>query len=63
MLRGGLKERVEDAILSKNMFISIFLNREEIERLLKQHNKGINNAKPIYSIYILFKTFERLAKY
>ena len=62
MIRTNLKERIEDTILSKNLGISSHFNRNEIEKLLKLHNKGINNTKPIWSIYILFKTFERLAK-
>tara|TARA_B100000686_G_scaffold149590_1_gene156867 strand:+ start:30869 stop:32740 length:1872 start_codon:yes stop_codon:yes gene_type:complete len=62
MIRTNLKEKIEDTILSKNLGISNFFNSNEIEKLLKLHNKGINNTKPIWSIYILFKTYERLAK-
>ena len=62
MIRGSLKEKIEDTILSKNINISSYFNRIEIENLLKQHYKGINNTKPIWNIYMLFKTFERLAK-
>jgi len=62
MIRTNLKERIEDTVLSKNLGISSHFNRNEIEKLLKLHYKGINNTKPIWSIYILFKTFERLAK-
>ena len=62
MIRGSLKEKIEDTLLSKNLYISNYFNREQIEKLIQQHHKGINNTKPIWSIYILYKTFERLAK-
>ena len=62
MIRGSLKEKIEDTLLSKNLDISNYFNREQIEKLIQQHHKGINNTKPIWSIYILYKTFERLAK-
>ena len=62
MLRGPLKEKVEDTLLSTNYLISKYFNRSELENLLKNHFKGIDNRKPIWAIYMLYKNTERLSK-
>ena len=62
MLRGPLKEKVEDTLLSTNYLISKYFNRSELESLLKNHFKGIDNRKPIWAIYMLYKNTERLSK-
>ena len=62
MLRGPLKEKVEDTLLSTNYLISKYFNRGELENLLKNHFKGIDNRKPIWAIYMLYKNAERLSK-
>ncbi len=62
MLRGPLKEKVEDTLLSTNYLVSKYFNRSELESLLKSHFKGIDNRKPIWAIYMLYKNTERLSK-
>ena len=62
MLRGPLKEKVEDTLLSTNGSISKYFNRPVLENLLKNHFKGIDNRKPIWAIYMLYKSTERLSK-
>ena len=62
MLRGPLKEKVEDTLLSTNCSISKYFNRPALENLLKNHFKGIDNRKPIWAIYMLYKSTERLSK-
>jgi len=62
MLRGPLKEKVEDTLLSNNCSISKYFNRPELENLLKNHFKGFDNRKPIWAIYMLYKNTERLSR-
>ena len=63
MMRGVLKEKIEDTLLSSNNIISEFFNRNYIEKTLADHNKGIDNRKPIWSIYMLYKASEKLSKH
>jgi len=63
MMRGPLKERIEDTLLSSNNIASEFFNRKNIEKTLKDHQKGIDNRKPIWAIYMLYKAAENLSKY
>jgi len=60
MMRGALRERIEDTLLSSNHSLDNIFNRKNIEIILKQHWKGIDNRKPIWAIYMLHKTTERL---
>ena len=62
MIRGPLKEKIEDTLLSSNNMVSEFFDRKNIEKLLKDHEKGIDNRKPIWAIYMLYKTSENLSK-
>ena len=40
-----------------------FFNRKNIEKTLKDHEKGIDNRKPIWATYMLFKAADSLTKY
>ena len=62
MIRGPLKEKIEDTLLSNNILISRYFNKEKLEILLKDHSRGIDNRKPIWAIYMLYKNIERLLK-
>jgi len=62
MIRGPLKERVEDTLLSSSYPVSKYFDRSKLENLIKNHSKGIDNRKPIWAIYMLYKNTERLAK-
>jgi len=62
MIRGPLKEKIEDTLLSSNNMVSEFFDRKNIEKILKDHEKGIDNRKPIWAIYMLYKTSENLSK-
>ena len=62
MIRGPLKEKIEDTLLSSDNKVSQYFNKPAIETLLANHSKGIDNRKPIWAIYMLYKTTERLSK-
>ena len=62
MIRGPLKERIEDTLLSSSYPVSKYFNKTALEELLKNHFKGIDNRKPIWAIYMLYKNTERLSK-
>ena len=62
MIRGPLKERVEDTLLSSSYPVSKYFDKSKLESLIKNHSKGIDNRKPIWAIYMLYKNTERLAK-
>ena len=62
MIRGPLKERIEDTLLSSNYPVSKYFDKTNLESLIKNHSKGIDNRKPIWAIYMLYKNTERLAK-
>jgi len=62
MIRGPLKERIEDTLLSSSYPASQYFNKTELERLIKNHSRGIDNRKPIWAIYMLYKNTERLSK-
>ena len=63
MMRGPLKEKIEDTLLSSNNLVSDFFDRNNIEKTLKNHEKGIDNRKPIWATYMLYKAAESLSKY
>jgi asparagine synthase (glutamine-hydrolysing) len=63
MMRGALKEKIEDTLLSSNNMATEFFDRKNIEKTLKDHEKGIDNRKPIWAIYMLYKATESLSKY
>ena len=50
MIRGPLKERIEDTLLSNSYPVSKYFNKPELEKLLKNHFQGIDNRKPIWAI-------------
>ncbi len=60
MMRGPLKEKIEDTLLSSNKNLNHIFNRKNVEKLLKDHWNGIDNRKPIWAIYVLHKTTARL---
>ena len=60
MMRGSLKEKIEDTLLSSNNSLNEIFNRKNIEIILKEHWNGIDNRKPIWAIYMLHKATERL---
>ena len=62
MMRGPLKEKIEDTLLSSNNNVSDFFERKNIEKTLKDHQRGIDNRKPIWAMYMLYKASERLSK-
>jgi len=62
MMRESLKEKIEDTLLSSNIKLDHIFDRKNIELLLKDHWKGIDNRKPIWAIYMLHKTTEKLIK-
>jgi hypothetical protein len=63
MMRGPLKEKIEDTLLSSNNSVSDFFERKNIEKTLKDHQNGIDNRKPIWAVYMLYKAAENLSKY
>ena len=63
MIRGPLKEKIGDTLLSSNNLVSDFFDRNNIEKALKNHEKGIDNRKPIWATYMLYKAAESLSKY
>ena len=63
MMRGPLKEKIEDTLLSSSNIVSEFFDRKNIEKTLKNHGKGIDNRKPIWATYMLFKAADSLTKY
>lgn len=60
MMRGALKEKIEDTLLSKNNSLDGIFNRTNVEKTLKDHWDGIDNRKPIWAMYMLHKVSERL---
>ena len=62
MIRGALKEKIQDTLLSKSYPVSQYFNKPELEKLLNNHFQGIDNRKPIWAIYMLYKNTERLSK-
>lgn len=62
MIRGPLKERITDTLLSSSYPISNYFNKPELNKLLTNHFNGIDNRKPIWAIYMLYKNTERLSK-
>ena len=62
MMRGALKERIEDTLLSSSNNIKDYFSKKSIEKTLNDHWKGIDNRKPIWAIYMLYKTAENISK-
>ena len=62
MIRGPLKEKITDTLLSSSNPISSYFNKPQLDKLLSNHFKGIDNRKPIWAIYMLYKNTERLSK-
>ena len=62
MIRGPLKQRIEDTLLSTSYPVSKYFNKSKLENLIKNHSKGIDNRKPIWAIYMLYTNTERLRK-
>ena len=53
---------IEDTLLSQNNKMSNYFDLKSIEKILKRHCKGIDNRKPLWAIYMLYKNFEKLSK-
>ena len=62
MIRGPLKEKIEETLLSEKLPVSDYFNKTKLEKLLTDHFNGIDNRKPIWAIYMLYKNTERLLK-
>ena len=62
MLRTSLKNKVSDTLLSNNAKILEFVNKEKLSKILDGHNKGKDNRKMIWSLYILEKCIENNLK-
>ena len=56
MLRTPLKEKVSDTLTSNKTRILEFVDKKEIKNMLNSHNKGIDNRKMIWSLYMLEKS-------
>ncbi len=62
MIKGPLKEKIEDTLLTSNNKLNDIFIRKNIEKILNDHWRGIDNRKPIWAVYMLYKTTERLSK-
>jgi len=62
MIRGPLKEKITETLLCENFPVSEYFNKAKLEKLLTDHFNGIDNRKPIWAIYMLYKNNERLLK-
>ena len=62
MLRTSLKNKVSDTLLSNNAKVLEFVNKEKLSKILDDHNKGKDNRKMIWSLYILEKCIENNLK-
>lgn len=62
MIRGPLKEKIADTLMSSSYPVSDYFNKTQLNKLLSNHFKGIDNRKPIWAIYMLYKNTERLSK-
>ena len=56
MLRTSLKEKVADTLTSNKTKILEFVDKKEIKNMLNSHNKGKDNRKMIWSLYMLEKS-------
>jgi len=62
MMRGPLKEKIADTLLSTNNELSNYFDVKNVEKVLKKHWNGLDNRKPLWAMYILYKNFEKLSK-
>ena len=62
MMRGPLREKISDTLLSKNNEISNYFNIKNVENILNKHWNGIDNRKPIWAMYVLYKNYENISK-
>ena len=62
MLRTSLKNKVSDTLLSNNAKVLEFVKKEKLSKILDGHNKGKDNRKMIWSLYILEKCIENNLK-
>ena len=56
MLRTSLKEKVFDTLTSDRTRILEFVDKKELKNMLDSHNKGLDNRKMIWSLYMLEKS-------
>ena len=56
MLRTSLKEKVNDTLTSNKAKVLEFTDKNKIKNLLDSHNKGHDNRKMIWSLYMLEKS-------
>lgn len=56
MLRTSLKEKVNDTLTSNKAKVLEFADKNKIKNLLDSHNKGHDNRKMIWSLYMLEKS-------
>ena len=62
MMRGPLKEKISDTLLSNSNEISNYFNIKNIEKILNKHWDGLDNRKPIWAMYMLYKNYENISK-
>tara|TARA_A100001015_G_C15029082_1_gene732112 strand:- start:633 stop:2513 length:1881 start_codon:yes stop_codon:yes gene_type:complete len=60
MLRGVLKDKVTDTLTSSDANILSFTNKKALRNILEKHNKGLDNRKMIWSLYILEKSIKNI---
>ena len=60
MLRGALKEKVTDTLTSNSASILNFTNKKALNNILEKHEKGFDNRKMIWSLYILEKSIKNV---
>ena len=56
MLRTSLKEKVYDTLTSNKTRVLEFVDKSQIQNMLNSHNKGKDNRKMIWSLYMLEKS-------
>ena len=56
MLRTSLRAKVFDTLTSNKTRILEFVDKKALKSMLNSHNKGIDNRKMIWSLYMLEKS-------
>ena len=58
MLRTTLRNKVSDTLTSSSAKVLEFVKKDKLIKLLDSHNKGKDNRKMIWSLYILEKSIQ-----
>src|SRR5437773_3863838 len=51
--RGSLRQMLRDSLLAGNSFASTHFNKNEVERLIGEHEKGRDQSQRLYSLLML----------